>query len=58
VSQTLPHTPVGTVIVTRNGIDISDAWTWVGAVGTYSQLVNYDCTIDENDKLKFHYEAV
>jgi hypothetical protein len=58
VTQTLPSVPVGSVIVTRNGQDISDSWAWSGAVGTYDQLLNYDSTIDENDKLKFHWEPV
>jgi hypothetical protein len=55
-SHTLPHTPIGTVIVTRNGVDISDAWTWVDGVGTYNPANNYGCVIDEDDKIIFHYE--
>jgi hypothetical protein len=55
-SHTLPDTPIGKVIVTRNGVDISDAWTWNGAVGTYNPANNYGCVIDANDKIIFHYE--
>jgi hypothetical protein len=55
-SHTLPDTPVGKVIVTRNGVDISDAWDFTGAVGTYSSAANFGCVIDAGDKLEFHYE--
>jgi hypothetical protein len=58
---TLSKTPIGDtekVIVTRNGIDISDAFTWVGTTGTYNPALNYGCIIDENDKLIFHYESL
>jgi hypothetical protein len=55
-SHTLPDTPVGKVIVTRNGADISDSWSFTGAVGTYTPATNYGCVIDANDKLEFHYE--
>jgi hypothetical protein len=56
----LAKTPVGAsekVLVTRNGVDISDAWTWVGGVGTYTPSANYGCILDASDKLIFHYEA-
>jgi hypothetical protein len=59
-SHTLAKTPIGAsekVLVTRNGVDISDAWTWVGGVGTYTPSANYGCVIDASDKLIFHYEA-
>jgi hypothetical protein len=55
-SHTLPDTPIGKVIVTRNGVDISDAWTWVDGVGTYNPANNYGCVIDAGDKIIFHYE--
>jgi hypothetical protein len=55
-SHTLPDTPVGKVIVTRNGVDISDAWDFTGAVGTYDPALNYGCILDEDNKLEFHYE--
>jgi hypothetical protein len=58
VSHTLPQTPIGAVIVTRNGIDISNSWTWVGAVGTYNPANNYNAIMDANDKLIFHYESL
>jgi hypothetical protein len=54
--HTLPEAPIGKVIVTRNGVDISDSWSFAGAVGTYTPATNYGCTIDEDDKLIFHYE--
>jgi hypothetical protein len=58
----LAKTPVldttGKVRVSRNGIDITGAWTWVGAVGTYDPVENYNCTLDANDTLKFEYEAL
>lgn len=50
-------TPIGKVIVTRNGQDISDSWSWDGNVGTYDPSKNLDCTIDADDKLRFHYET-
>lgn len=55
---TLANTPVGSVIVTRNGVDISDSFTFVGAVGTYAPADNFDCVFDADDKVQFHYEAV
>lgn len=62
VSVTLAKTPVlgttGKVRVSRNGVDISRAWTWVGAVGTYDPVNNYGCVIDANDNLQFEYEAL
>ena len=67
LSFTLPSTPIGSttlpnsrgiVHVTRNGIDISSSWGWVGAVGTYNVAANYGCTIDANDLLRFHWEAI
>jgi hypothetical protein len=61
-SVTLAKTPVlgttGKVRVSRNGVDITRAWTWVGAVGTYDPANNYACVIDENDNLQFEYEAL
>jgi hypothetical protein len=56
LSHTLPHTPIGKVIVTRNGVDISDSWDFTGAVGTYDPALNYGCTLDLDDKLIFSYE--
>lgn len=59
-SFTLTKTPIGgteKVHVTRNGVDISRAFTWVGNVGTYTPANNYGCTIDANDILQFHYES-
>jgi hypothetical protein len=64
---TLPSIPIGSstlasqrgiVHVTRNGVDISRAWSWVGAVGTYVPANNYNCVIDLNDLLQFHWEAI
>jgi hypothetical protein len=58
---TLTKEPIGDtgkVIVTRNGVTISDAFTWVGTTGTYDPALNYNCVIDENDKLIFHYESL
>lgn len=57
-SVTLTKTPIGSVLVTRNGVDISDSWTWAGGVGTYDPALNLDCTIDADDKLRFHFEAL
>jgi hypothetical protein len=57
---TLSKVPIGgteKVHVTRNGQDISDAFTWVGANGTYNPASNYSCTLDSQDKLIFHFEA-
>jgi hypothetical protein len=57
---TMSKTPIGgteKVHVTRNGVDISRAFTWVGAVGTYNPSNNYGCTIDANDILQFHFES-
>lgn len=67
---TLPSVPVGEneaggsvdptlgiVHVSRNGADISHAWTWDGAVGTYDPALNLNCTIDAGDVLQFHWEA-
>ena len=65
-TYTLPSTPIGSttftgnrgiVHVTRNGVDISGGWSWVGAVGTYDPAYNYNCTLDLNDRLQFHWEA-
>jgi hypothetical protein len=59
-SFVLTKVPVGNtekVHVTRNGVDISRAFTWVGNTGTYAPANNYGCTIDANDLLQFHYEA-
>jgi hypothetical protein len=58
---TLTQTPIGgtgKVIVSRNGVIISDAFTWSGANGTYNPANNYNCVIDENDKLIFNYESL
>jgi hypothetical protein len=56
-TYTLSKIPIGRVQVTRNGVEISGAWTWVGNVGTYDPSENLGCTIDENDLLQFSYEA-
>ena len=53
---TLTDTPVGAVIVTRNGVDISDSFTWVGNVGTYDSAENLGCVFDDDDKVRFHFE--
>jgi hypothetical protein len=45
------------VHVTRNGIDISHAWTWVGTAGTYIPASNASKTMDAGDRVIFHYEA-
>jgi hypothetical protein len=59
---TLSKTPVlgtsGKVRVSRNGIDITRAFTWVGANGTYNPADNYGCVIDENDNLQFEFESL
>jgi hypothetical protein len=60
-SFTMPKTPIGDtekVHVSRNGVDISRAFTWVGAVGTYNPANNYGCVIDSADVLQFHFEAL
>ena len=60
-SFVLTKVPVGNtekVHVTRNGVDISRAFTWVGNTGTYTPANNYGCTIDASDLLQFHYEAL
>jgi hypothetical protein len=66
-TYTLPTTPIGSssltnqrgiVHVTRNGVDISGSWSWVGNVGTYNPAFNYNCTIDASDLLRFHWEAL
>jgi len=56
-TYTLPKLPIGRVQVTRNGVEISGSWTWVGAVGTYDPVENFGCTIDANDLLQFSFEA-
>jgi hypothetical protein len=60
-SFTLAKTPVlgttGKVRVSRNGVDITRAFTWAGAVGTYNPANNYGCTIDLDNILQFEYEA-
>jgi hypothetical protein len=60
-AYTLQKTPIlgstGKVRVSRNGIDITRAWTWVGNVGTYDPAKNYGCVLDLNDNLQFEYEA-
>jgi hypothetical protein len=58
---TLPKTPIGgtgKVVVSRNGVVISDAFTVVGNLATYNPANNYNCTIDLNDKIVFNYEAL
>lgn len=55
-SFTLTDTPIGAVIVTRNGVDISGSFTWVGGVGTYDPADNLDCVMDADDKIRFHFE--
>ena len=61
-SFTLAKTPVfgatGKVRVSRNGVDITRAFTWVGGVGTYDPASNYGCILDASDTLQFEYEAV
>jgi hypothetical protein len=60
-SFTLTKTPIGgtgKVVVSRNGVVISDAFTIVGNVATYNPANNYNCVIDANDKLIFNYEAL
>ena len=57
---TLTKTPIGgteKVHVSRNGIDISRAFTWVGNVGTYNPADNYGCSLDNLDTLQFHFES-
>ena len=59
-SFTLVKVPIGgteKVFVTRNGVDISRAFTWSGAIGTYNLVNNYNAVIDANDLLQFHYSA-
>lgn len=59
-SFTLAKIPIGgteKVFVTRNGVDISRAFTWSGAIGTYNSVDNYNAVIDANDLLQFHYSA-
>lgn len=53
---TLAYTPIGKVIVTRNGVDVTSSFSFVGAVGTYIPADNYDCVFDADDKVQFHYE--
>jgi hypothetical protein len=58
---TLTKTPIGgtgKLVVSRNGVVISDAFTVVGNLVTYNPSNNYGCTIDANDKLIFNYEAL
>jgi hypothetical protein len=58
---TLTKNPIGgteQVHVSRNGVDISRAFTWAGNVGTYNPVNNYGCTFDANDTLQFHFEAL
>lgn len=60
ITFTLTKTPIGgteKVHVTRNGVDISDAWTWVGNVGTYLPAINGGKVWDAGDIARFHYEA-
>jgi hypothetical protein len=66
-SFTLPSIPIGSstlasqtgiVKVSRNGVDISRAWSWIGAVGTYTAASNYGSVIDAGDNLQFHWEAL
>ena len=61
-SFTLQKTPIlgatGKVRVSRNGIDITEAFTWSGNVGTYDPAENYGCIIDANDNLQFEYESL
>ena len=57
---TLPYVPIAwgaKAIVTRNGIDISDAWSWAGTIGTYVPAANGGKTMDAGDIIRFHYES-
>ena len=57
---TLTKTPIGgteKVHVSRNGVDVSRAFTWVGALGTYTPANNYGCTFDSGDTVQFHFES-
>lgn len=65
---TLSSRPIGTselagtptrdiVRVSRNGVDISRSWTWVGAVGTYNPVRNFDCTLDQWDMMAFEWDS-
>ena len=59
-SFTLPKVPIGgteMVYVTRNGVDISNSFSWVAKVGTYTPANNGSKTIDASDIIRFHYEA-
>jgi hypothetical protein len=59
-SFTLAKVPIGgteKVFVTRNGVDISRAFTWSGAIGTYNSVDNHNAVIDASDLLQFHYSA-
>jgi len=59
-SFTISKIPVGgteMVHVTRNGVDISNAWTWAGKIGTYIPASNGSKTMDAGDIIRFHYEA-
>ena len=59
---TLAKTPIlgttGKVRVSRNGVDVTRAFTWVGAVGTYNSANNYACTWDAGDVWQAEYEAL
>lgn len=50
--------PIGAVIVTRNGPEISDAFTWSGKIGTYDPALNGGKAIDANDKIRLNYEVL
>jgi predicted nucleic-acid-binding Zn-ribbon protein len=59
---TLAKTPVlgatGKVRVSRNGVDVTRSFDWVGAVGTYNNANNYSCVWDAGDIWQVEYEAV
>ena len=60
ITFTLTKVPIGgteKVHVTRNGVDISNAWTWAGNVGTYIPASNGSKVMDAGDIIRFHYEA-
>lgn len=59
---TLAKTPVlgatGKVRISRNGVDVTRAFTWAGAVGTYDPASNFGCVWDAGDIWQAEYEAV
>jgi hypothetical protein len=59
---TLAKTPVlgatGKVRISRNGVDVTRSFDWVGAVGTYNSANNFSCVWDAGDLWQAEYEAV